>query len=66
MNKTIIKSSKQVKLEQEKYKLESTCPECGDYPNMPIYYYDSRLFKKDIKVEKYTCIKCGCEWEVRN
>jgi len=66
MNITITKTSKQANKEKEKYKKESTCPECGDFPNIPIYYYESGLFRKDIKVEKYTCIKCYCEWEVSN
>ena len=67
MNKIIIKSSKQAELEQEKYKLESTCPECNHYPNLSIYHFEGGFFSRDkeVKVNTYTCSNCECEWEVR-
>jgi len=65
MNKTIIKSSAQASLEKDKYNNDSICPECNYYPNLYIYHYEGGLFKKNVKVEAYTCVKCGCEWEVR-
>jgi len=67
LNKTIIKSSKQFNLENEKYKIDATCPECNYYPNLSIYHFEGGFLSRDkeVKVNIYTCSKCGCEWEVR-
>ena len=66
MSIKIVKTSAQVKAENKKLNIESTCPECGYYPNLSCYHYEGGFFSKQTKVNTYTCIECGCQWEVRS
>lgn len=65
MKKIVTKSSKQSRLEREKRRRDTSCPECGALclGTVSTSTELSFLFKVTHKKKhNYTCIECNCEW----
>ena len=57
MKKKITKTSEQAKREEINRKEKYICPECN-------YYSVYNILGLGMKIEKFKCKKCGCEWEI--
>jgi hypothetical protein len=64
--KIITKTSAQAKAERELRNNDCICPECGESCNLPTHHYEGGFLGKQTKVNRYNCISCECEWEVRD
>ncbi|MGM7720661.1 hypothetical protein [Metabacillus sp. Hm71] len=63
MEKIILKTSAQVKIERDMNRRNTSCPECGGHC-LGIYSTRTTGFFK-VRTERkhnYRCIKCNCEW----
>lgn len=64
--KRITKTHEQAEMERKKHEDDHTCPHCGYrvYTGKREVRNVGRFFIKFVYYDKYTCTKCGTEWEV--